>query len=915
MSNKKNEKPLYDEWGDPIKTRKAKPQAEPLLDEWGDPVKRIRVQGSALKQHQSEQDKLKLEKELVERGLIFPRAHYMPKAKLRGVVALVLAFLFGMLVVVGGILGAGIWVGTSMEVGDILGFVWSEEDYSKYLSEEYSKLKIPEFVQELMENEFSSLEDLSAVSPAVDGIVTQLLTGEGDYGFIPFCLADYGVLADKAKLMNTPFEGLGAYFADEVVPGIELAGLLSAFGINLEDPILRAICYGEEGVDFDVVDGEIFMRGEATPTTIGTLMNGFDGVLKNISLGTLLQLNSGNITADTVENNAAMYALAYGAYGIDYAIVNGEIVMNEGKKATTVGDLMGAASSFLENLDLGALLGLSVNATEQKIADNGVMYALAYGARGTDWEVTAKGTVAMLGARAATTIGQLMKNSTSLIKGMELESLMGVPDPSADEIIYYVLYGSKDRYTVHADGSITMNTDPNTGMPYPKRTVNDLMEDSLLDGMKISDIFNTAGASSLLSAISGWYVTDLSNAEKLEQLKIGDILGESDSSLVEAIAGMTIGDLKQDGALDGLNIGEVLGVTNEDSQLMQAIADMSIADLKKNGALDDITIGKLLGEGGNSGILQALKDFTLGDLKEQETFNNLEIGKVLGIENATGFMGAIADWSIGDLTDQSKIESLTLGAVMTLEGEVPPILNALKDTEIGKLSEKVDTLRLGEIMDATAIDSNKILKHLKDSTLNTLSQDIGTLTIGKVFEDEIYSYMEVKSGITYQALYNAYFGDHHGTPGYLIDGCGNNPDAIPQAIANDIVVQSRPVENGSGEMEFYYMNGTQEVKLERYLSGFWYLMLRGDDALNTPVLELDSLLPDTSHAMQDTNLASLWFFGVLTECPYLEFDVAITFGHGTPGSAGFYTSTVTNLNEVAISEMVALIKALTDPII
>ena len=218
-------------------------------------------------------------------------------------------------------------------------------------------------------------------------------------------------------------------------------------------------------------------------------------------------------------------------------------------------------------------------------------------------------------------------------------------------------------------------------------------------------------------------------------------------------------------------------------------------------------------------------------------------------------------------------------------------------------------------MDATAIDSNKILKHLKDSTLNMLSQDIGTLTIGKVFEDEIYSYMEVKSGITYQALYNAYFGDHHGTPGYLIDGCGNNPDAIPQAIANDIVVQSRPVENGSGEMEFYYMNGTQEVKLERYLSGFWYLMLRGDDALNTPVLELDSLLPDTSHAMQDTNLASLWFFGVLTECPYLEFDVAITFGHGTPGSAGFYTSTVTNLNEVAISEMVALIKALTDPII
>ena len=72
----------------------------------GRPAKQTRAEKKrAQKATQAQQ--LALEKQLVKEGKVLPRTRYTPKGYLGRILALLLAFLFGMLAVVGGLLGGG----------------------------------------------------------------------------------------------------------------------------------------------------------------------------------------------------------------------------------------------------------------------------------------------------------------------------------------------------------------------------------------------------------------------------------------------------------------------------------------------------------------------------------------------------------------------------------------------------------------------------------------------------------------------------------------------------------------------------------------------------------------------------------------------------------------------------------------
>ena len=90
-------------------------------------------------------------------------------------------------------------------------------------------------------------------------------------------------------------------------------------------------------------------------TPLGSLGELLQESVRGAELGTALGINS---LSDPI-----LIELCYGQAGEDYVIINGRIVMNAGKRATTVGDLTDGATSLLQELYVETAFGVSASAS------------------------------------------------------------------------------------------------------------------------------------------------------------------------------------------------------------------------------------------------------------------------------------------------------------------------------------------------------------------------------------------------------------------------------------------------------------------------------------------------------------------------------------------------------------------------
>ena len=104
---------------------------------------------------------------------------------------------------------------------------------------------------------------------------------------------------------------------------------------------------------------------------------------------------------------------------------------------------------------------------------------------------------------------------------------------------------------------------------------------------------------------------------------------------------------------------------------------------------------------------------------------------------------AIKDWTLGDLSNGDKLNSLSLGDLLDIrepdengEGGSAKVLLALKDAAIGNISEEINKITLGEILDLS--DADTLLGALSESTLQTLADDIADLSVQTLFSDNMY---------------------------------------------------------------------------------------------------------------------------------------------------------------------------------
>ncbi|MDE6273598.1 MAG: hypothetical protein K2L87_00935 [Clostridiales bacterium] len=200
-----------------------------------------------LEERQNDQQN-EIEDALIKQGRLKTRVRYERKSFFGNVLAISLAFLFGIIAGLGGLVGGIYFVGKKFSVKNVMETV--NLDYTAYVEEAYAEMSVIDLLQEVIDEikntENFSLNTIGKYSPFVKTQVQNVAD----------ILSDAGIKLEVDGLMATPFSDLGTYFQEEVVQKIELGGVL---GVTAEsDDMMIALCYGKEGVDYDLVSGEIF---------------------------------------------------------------------------------------------------------------------------------------------------------------------------------------------------------------------------------------------------------------------------------------------------------------------------------------------------------------------------------------------------------------------------------------------------------------------------------------------------------------------------------------------------------------------------------------------------------------------------------------------------------------------------------
>ncbi len=192
---------------------------------------------------------------------------------------------------------------------------------------------------------------------------------------------------------------------------------------------------------------------------------------------------------------------------------------------------------------------------------------------------------------------------------------------------------------------------------------------------------------------------------------------------------------------------KISAITEENSEVINSMTVASLATIDEN----------------SSTFLKAIKNWTINELKQQKRIERLKIDQIVKIdENSSSLMKAIEQkgWRIEDMADQDKMNELKLSDVIevkeddpnTPENEASPlILQALKDTTLGGISKKIDSLVLSDVIEKSELEGNKILKHLAYTPVNALSSAITTLSVREVFGEEIFTYTTAEDYAAVQA--------------------------------------------------------------------------------------------------------------------------------------------------------------------
>ena len=458
----------------------------------GRPAKQTRAEKKrAQKATQAQQ--LALEKQLVKEGKILPRTRYTPKGYLGRILALLLAFLFGMLAVVGGLLGGGYFLAVTPS-RNLLNFLKLNEGL---LTEEYLDKSVIDIVTDvrndinsLTEPQNISLSTFSKYSPVVDKMVDSIVEQ----------VSAYGISVDKTTLSTTPLGGLAFYLMDDVIMTAQLGGMLS---VNAEsEPFMIALCYGTEGSNEE---------------------------------------------------------------GGDYQVVDGQIVMNEGKAARRGGGLFSEAITIIDSMPLESILDAGIDSAA-------VILALCYGTEGVNYTVDENGGITML-----------------------TDPLTGKPYPVRK---VEDLTGNSDLIQNVTIGDVITIDENTTGILLAIKdwTLNDLSDASRIESLRLSQVVTIdENSAPILKAMQDWRISDMTDADMVDSLTLGQIIEITQDSapLLKSVADTPIGDLSA--TIDTLRLCDILDKEAiEGNKILRNLKMSSLDTLADD--IQNLTVAQVFGD-------------------------------------------------------------------------------------------------------------------------------------------------------------------------------------------------------------------------------------------------------------------------------------------------------------------------------
>ncbi len=665
------------------------------------------------------------------------------------IVALLVGFILGIVGTIGGIVGGGYYLASSVTIKDAVGGVegvtGTDIDYSQYITEEYAEKTLIGLIGSIGEvaSEFSngtgSLSTLEQISPYVRTVVEQITAST----------EEFGVPIDAEALMTTPFAQLSE-FATQTMNGIELGKVLQTVGF--ETSILKLLCYGEEGVHYEMQGDEIVMLGSNKPLTVGALTTdaGIEGIMNNLSLAGLMESLGSIDTSDSI-----MRALLFGKEGVDYEMEGGKVEMKPifFRYNASLDCFMDDTNSLYTKTSEGYK-------NEQGVVIQKNTVSLTSSQEGTEYDYCVYDKNGNLLYELKTPVGESEtyfaaykndveqkhrgltmgdltggKDLTSILETLAVGDLL-ISDPSnADSIQLALAYGQKDlHYTILPNNTIQM-------LPMQIAVTGNNAYDG--SGTKLNATVTSSAGNHVVKITDGktyylsasLYPKDDSNNQKT--LLVGDTQAPlyyaaiDTSGTLEYYAAHTIGSFLTGDIfstlLNSLTISDILGgEITEDDGLMYAIKDWKISNFMDSSAINSLKLSDIIAiDEGAPAALKAISTWTIGDLQNSDKFNSLKIGDLIEVKSdSPAILKTIAKWTIADMQSSSTFDTLKIGDLIEVKTDSPEILKTLSTWTIADLksSSKFDTLKVGDLIQIDESDANtsEIIKTLSSWTIADL---------------------------------------------------------------------------------------------------------------------------------------------------------------------------------------------------
>lgn len=728
------------------------------------------------------------EKRLIKEGVISERVKYAPRSFLWNAICVCLAFFLGIFFAIGAVILAG----SKSSVKSLLGMVGI--DSSKLIAEEYENESLINLFYDLKSTEFTNLNSLGKFTPLLGNSLNSLSEQ----------FAVLGVHIDVSELMGVGFGELGSYFQENVVQTIVLGDTL---GLKPDSsPLMIAICYGEEGVDFDVTEEGFVMRQGKSPTTIADLTNNASDMLGRVTVESALNVNANSAPA--------MRYLAYGTEGEHYDIVEGAIVMR----------LNAATGEPFRKKPLNS--------------------------------ITANGTDFIGDARVKDLID--MSNANEFMTAVQ-------------------------------DWRVT-----------------DLKNTNRINRLKISQIINTETSTSLLmKAIKDWRIKDLTNQNNINSLTLGDVIeireegaeGGASPKILRTLKNSTIGNFGK--AIDNVRLADILD-----------------DDLSKNDFLRSLQSSTLLTLAGD------IQNLTVSDVFGDKLYSYASLAEIKGLAPAGQTFDSYADYLSYYTSDGRKDAAYSERRPTALKNITPTSSLVLKSDPSVKLTE--------------GWFANGVLQEIPDNDVHTDTADgeqyfyienkirLTAVYVWKIVnynapssEWQTVSVTESKDGITCRMnekdypvsedAYSYYFyaANEEGVweridldKQILRYEMGNTPiEGEPAGyqkptdeaegyyyIYERVVVEKRYYSKSDSAGTSYSIEETkqvffgkadeasEEIELDRYLGGIWFLLLskEGGDGEKTRIVDLSDEVSRASELLDRTVLWQLYVHDLISINPYKQ---------------------------------------------